>query len=526
MTEPTDIELDRTRRRLVQGIGAGIALPALGVSPAIIAAPTARPWITDGVQSGDVLADRAVIWSRCDRPARLVVEWDTTSGFTNPRRMRSPVTDERLDFTARIDLRGLPSDQSIFYRACFEDAGDHVQSEPWLGHLRTAPRRARDIRFVWGGDTCGQGWGINADFGGMRIYEAMRQRRPDFFLQSGDAIYADGVIQAEVTAEDGCLWRNIVTEAKTKVAETLDEYRGNYRYNLLDHNLRQFNAEVPQIWQWDDHEVTNNWSPGKELDERYQVKDIELLARRGRQAFLEYAPMRLVGRDAAGRVYRKIAYGPQLEVFVLDMRSYRGPNTHNLQPEQNAETAFLGAEQLAWLKRELRRSRATWKVIAADMPIGLHVPDGTDAAGRPRWEAIANGQDGPALGRELEIADLLAYLRRYRVRNTVWLTADVHYCAAHHYHPNRAAFQDFDPFWEFVAGPLNAGSFGPNPLDATFGPEAVFQKAPTYANASPYAGFQFFGEVEIDSRSGTLTVTLRDIDGASVFSKTLEPQHA
>jgi len=39
------------------------------------------------------------------------------------------------------------------------------------------------------------------------------------------------------------------------------------------------------------------------------------------------------------------------------------------------------------------------------------------------------------------------------VRNTVWLTADVHYCAAHHYHPNRAAYQQFEPFWEFVAGP-------------------------------------------------------------------------
>ncbi|GEM_PF-2256997 len=63
MTEPTKPELDHTRRRLVQGIGAGLALPAFGVSPAVIAAPTARPWITDGVQSGDMLADRAVIWN-------------------------------------------------------------------------------------------------------------------------------------------------------------------------------------------------------------------------------------------------------------------------------------------------------------------------------------------------------------------------------------------------------------------------------------------------------------------------------
>ena len=172
---------------------------------------------------------------------------------------------------------------------------------------------------------------------------------------------------------------------------------------------------------------------------------------------------------------------------------------------------------MRWLKRELRASRATWKVIAADMPIGLHVPDG------PRWEAIANGNDGEALGRELEIADLLTFIQRARVRNTVWLTADVHYCAAHHYHPNRAAYQRFEPFWEFVAGPLNAGSFGPNPLDGTFGPEVVFQKAAPTPNSSPRAGFQFFGEVEIDAQSGALGVSLRDIDGTVVYSQTLEP---
>lgn len=515
---------DQKRRQLLQGIGAGLALPVLGAAPAIIAAPRARPQMLDGVQSGDVTDDRALIWSRCDRPGRLIVEWDTRSRFGNPRRMVSSVTDAGRDFTACVDLRGLPADQSIFYRARFEDARSGVLCEPWFGHLRSAPTRPRNIRFVWGGDTCGQGYGINPDFGGMRIYESMRRRRPDFFLHSGDVIYADGPIPAEVTAEDGSIWRNLVTEEKSKVAETLHEFRGNYRYNLLDENLRAFNAEVPQIWQWDDHEVTNNWSPSKELDDRYrQVRDIDTLVRRARQAYLEYAPMRVARGDKLGRIYRKVSYGPLLDVFVLDMRSYRGPNTDNLQSEQGAQTAFLGREQLRWLKRELRASRATWKVIAADMPIGLHVPDGVDAQGMRRWEAIANGDDGQALGRELEIAELLAFIQRARVRNTVWLTADVHYCAAHHYHPNRAAFQQFEPFWEFVAGPLNAGSFGPNPLDGTFGPEVVFQKAPPTANSSPRAGFQFFGEVEIDAQSGALSVSLRDIDGAVVYSQTLEP---
>jgi alkaline phosphatase D len=505
------------RRRLVQAVSAGLLLP--GLAPAVLASVKDRPQLTDGVQSGDLLGDRAMVWSRSDRPARMVVEWDTTSMFRNPRRLVSPLADQRSDFTARVELSGLPTDQAIFYRVHFEDAQSGVASEPWFGHLRSVPQQRRDIRFVWGGDTVGQGFGINPDIGGMRIYEAMRLRLPDFFIHSGDTIYADGPVPASLPTENGRVWRNITTEAKSKVAETLAEYRGNYRYNLMDDNVRRFNAEVPQIWQWDDHEVTNNWSPSKQLDQRYKVRDINQLVGNARQAWLEYAPMRLQSADQGGRIYRKLSYGPLLDIFVLDMRSYRGGNDANL----GGEAAFLGREQLDWLKTGLKASGAQWKVIAADMPIGLGVPDGEVSPGVPRWEAIANGDNGPAQGRELEVAELLAYLAREKVRNTVWLTADVHYCAAHHYHPERAAFQDFEPFWEFVAGPLNAGSYGPNPLDNTFGPEVVFQKAPPAQNTSPFAGFQFFGEVQIDGQSGEMTVQLRDLDSVVVFEKRLQP---
>ncbi len=119
---------------------------------------------------------------------------------------------------------------------------------------------------------------------------------------------------------------------------------------------------------------------------------------------------------------------------------------------------------------------------------------------------------------------MLSTLRRRDVRNVVWLTADVHYTAAHHYAPERATFSDFDPFWEFVSGPVNAGAFGPNVLDPTFGPEAVFVKAPPRANMSPLEGFQHFGEVEILGETGELTVRLRDQGAGVLLSKTLAPQ--
>ena len=41
-----------------------------------------------------------------------------------------------------------------------------------------------------------------------------------------------------------------------------------------------------------------------------------------------------------GRVYRTLNYGPHLDVFVLDERSYRGPNGANLQTAYGPDELF------------------------------------------------------------------------------------------------------------------------------------------------------------------------------------------
>jgi alkaline phosphatase D len=538
-----------SRRRFLKTsltTAAGVVLPRWSLAqgaPAIVVSDEERPQALQGLHFGDPGNGSVIVWSRSDRPARMLVEWSHDERFKEARRIVGPHALETSDFTARQALQGLEAGSDVFVRVTFQGLDNaRALSEPVTGRLVVPPdsmrddddesrwfgRARTDLRFQWSGDTAGQGWGINPGFGGMKIYETMRQRSPLFFIHSGDTIYADGPIAESVPAENGLIWHNIVTPQVAKVAETLDEFRGRYRYNLLDENVRRFNAEVPQIWQWDDHEVTNNWSDAKDLsaDARYSEKNVPLLIARGTRAFLEYAPMRPFDVRESQRVYRRYSYGPLLDLFVIDMRSYRAPNSANLQTTASDATALLGREQLDWLKAGLRHSRAVWKVIASDMPIGLNVGDGVTPTGQPRWEAVANGEPGAAKGRELEFAELFSFLRRRRVRNVVWLTADVHYCAAHFYDPARAASRDFDAFWEFVAGPLNAGTFGPNTLDGTFGPQVVFFKAPPpgRSNLSPYSGLQFFGEVNIDAQSGQFTVDLRDIDGVSVFTRTLQPR--
>ena len=122
--------------------------------------------------------------------------------------------------------------------------------------------------------------------------------------------------------------------------------------------------------------------------------------------------------------------------------------------------AFLGAEQMRWLMRELAASRATWKVIASDMPIGIIVwNNGTDKTGA---EAVANGEQGVPKGRELEFAELLRFIKNAGISNVVWLTADVHYTVgAITTTRTRRSSRTSRPSGSSFRGPLHAGTFGP-----------------------------------------------------------------
>lgn len=468
-----------SRRLLLTGGSALAASLAGGIARPYISRAGDRPQISHGVQSGDVSTDGGVVWARADRPSRMLVDIATTDSFKDIHTSLFIDALPESDFTAKALIEGLPANQDIFYRIRLQDlSSPTLIGEQKIGRFRTAPTDRRSISFVWSGDTAGQGWGIDEARGGMRTYAAMLKHRPDFFIHSGDNIYADAPLPAEQKLPNGEIWKNLVTEDKSKPAETLAEYRGNYKYNLLDKNVLAFNEQVPILTQWDDHEVSNNWWPEEPLTRaehqrrKYTEKSALILMARASRAFHEYLPLRNSIAEP-GRVYRKIPYGPLLDVFMLDMRSYRGANGENQQETYGPDAYFLGPQQIAWLKRELLASKATWKVIAADMPLSLNVTYDNDR----KWgsEAIAQG-NGPPRGRELEIADLLFFMKQNKINNTVWLTADVHYTAAHHYDPNKAVFQDFEPFWEFISGPLHAGSGSPKDLDNTFGPQLAYAK--------------------------------------------------
>jgi alkaline phosphatase D len=159
--------------------GAGLLLGRSSMlSPQAHAAPTmltpadARPQLPYGAMTGDITNDRIIVWSKVDRPARMIVEYATTEAFRHAKRMIGPAALEDSDFTARLELRNLPPGQQIFYKVLFQDLHDiTVMSEPVYGTFRTPSAlyegKPRSVSFVFSGDEAGQGWGINLDWGGV-----------------------------------------------------------------------------------------------------------------------------------------------------------------------------------------------------------------------------------------------------------------------------------------------------------------------------------------------------------------------
>ncbi len=215
---------------------------------------------------------------------------------------------------------------------------------------------------------------------------------------------------------------------------TLEEYRAKHRYQRGSSALQRFLASAPVYAVWDDHEVRNNFAGP--FDSHMPI---------GRQALFDYWPIE-TSADDPHRLYRRLRAGADLEIFILDTRQYRSRNS---SPDGPMKT-MLGEAQLKWLLEGLEQSSATWKVIASSVPLSVPKGGPPDEPGNDGW---AGGPDGT--GFETELKTIAERIVSRRIRNVVWLTADVHFVQANAYDADRDGAPDF---YEFVAGPLSAAS--------------------------------------------------------------------
>lgn len=101
------------RRQLLQRLaflGAGIlgtqlfSKSGLAQAPGVVTSDRMRPQIPYGVASGDISLGQATIWSRSDRPARMIVEYGLDESLRNVNKVTGPAALETSNFTAQMNL--------------------------------------------------------------------------------------------------------------------------------------------------------------------------------------------------------------------------------------------------------------------------------------------------------------------------------------------------------------------------------------------------------------------------------------
>ncbi len=364
-----------------------------------VASSTSGATFTSGVAAGDAGPDSIVLWTRTAEASVLKAQVATDDTFAEVVFTAQLDTSSEQDFTAKVVADGLSPATRYVYR--FVDIADGSSSD--VGRLRTAPsaETAAPLRIVFSGDS-------NYQRAPLRLLDFAAEEGGDIFLWFGDTIYGD------------------IPAGDLGIARTLDDYRAKYRQIRTDTALRRLSASTAMVAGWDDHEVANDYDGGD--PQGFPPRDrIEA----GYRAFFEHMPIAEPGLpDDPYRTYRRIRWGRNVELFLLDGRQYRDADPaeacdHNPDPygvvlglfadPACVETlrqprTMLGAEQLSWLKAGLLDSDATVKFIVSNVPVTFFgvLPD-------DRWD-----------GYDAERAEILEFIDAHQLENVWILTTDFH----------------------------------------------------------------------------------------------------
>jgi alkaline phosphatase D len=503
-------------------MGNALLLPSLYVDASAQQVGTTTSFqITHGIASGDVTDQSAIIWSRVnDQPAQMNVEYDTNAIFTNPL-SKTAQANSTTDFTAHAKLDRLKPDTQYYYRVWFtgsdidnnnnsETSSDlsaipDIADQVEIGTFRTAPSanmtsNSSAISFIWGADLGGQNYCRNANEGGYSIFKSMLSLNADFFIANGDMIYADGACPAQgpifnnSTNNQTITWTNIPGDFKSladpsvdwnNVTEVRSLFLEHWKYNRNDTYFKEFLRNVSMYSQWDDHEIINDFGSKWPYWNLFSVdrEGYPNLVKEGTNAFLYYSPLdsnsnkdnNYTVNDSNKRIFRSFNWGKDLDLFIIDARSYRSQNHIADAPDSNK--TLLGDEQLQWLRQELSNSNATWKVISSDVPISIPTGSNASILGRDGW---ANGNETSNYsyytGFERELTDLFKLIDEQNIKNVIFITTDVHFPAFIRYNFDLNNDGNMTEIYELVSGPLSAFRLGvPFPiLDDTFDPALLY----------------------------------------------------
>lgn len=339
------------------------------------------PYLATGIRIGDVSQTEAVIWARLtknknrvnDAPLPISLYTDPT---TNKRHLRKTRRDKdgTVYFPQGYDINtvegavpGIKGELRVHYKpddlsswkytdweAVDPEANyskkfvldklhpgktyellvearpeNGITSAQMKGKFKTPPDINSSRKIVFGASTC-QGYPDQDHPDGYKIYPFLESLDLDFFVHAGDILYYDNL-------------------AKNK---SMAHYHWDRMFSLPTN--KSFHAQVTSYFEKDDHDAWFN-------DSYRGIKSSfmgDFTFDQGLAVFRQEMPIK-------DKTYRTFRWGKDLQIWLVEGRDYRSPNTQADGPDKT----IWGKEQMEWFKQTVEASDATFKILISPTPV-------------------------------------------------------------------------------------------------------------------------------------------------------------
>ncbi|MGV9561556.1 alkaline phosphatase D family protein [Streptomyces sp. NPDC003480] len=418
------------RRRTVVKAAAATAVIGVPLAAALPArAASDAPAFLHGVASGDPLPDGILLWTRVTPTAEAIpgsglgpdtrVEWVVAQdkALTNIVAKGSVTATAASDHTVKADVRGLQPATDYWFR--FSAGG----TDSPVARTRTAPAADAAVPGLrFGVVTC-----ANWEAGYFSAYRHLAARNDlDAWLHLGDYIYE------YKSGEYGTRGTVVRPHSPANEIITLADYRIRHARYKTDPDLQALHHKAPVIAIWDDHEFADNaWSGGAVNHTEGAEGTWTARKAAAKQAYFEWMPVRPA---IEGTTYRQLRFGKLADLSLLDLRSFRSQQVSGTSGSvDDPNRTITGRAQLDWLKAGLKASDTTWRLVGNSVMIAPFVVGSLTAdLFKPLAKLLGLPQDGISVNTDQwdgytdDRRELLAHLRDNAIRNTVFLTGDIH----------------------------------------------------------------------------------------------------
>ncbi len=344
--------------------------------------------LVHGPKLGAMTDNTVDFWVRTADLTRIQIKVFKEGGSREPVSTASFRSEKKDDFTGRGTAKGLKPNTAYTYEVWIDD--QYVDTG-LPQRFTTYPAEGSSDGFVIAFGGCA---GYTPWY--ERIWDEILDFEPRALLLLGDNVYLD------IPDDPGAFHQYTMYRRQSR-----PEYR-------------RLTSTTPVYAIWDDHDsvMDDVWMGPYRDRPSWKMPTLEF--------FKQNWPNPYYGSEEWPAVWHDFSIG-DVDFFMLDGRFYR---TH----PYSDDATMLGPDQLAWLKRSLKESTATFKVIVS--PVNWVI--GSKAGSRDTWQGFPRERD-----------EIFNFLAEHEIEGVFLLSSDRH----------RADIWKIErengyPLWEFGNGQL------------------------------------------------------------------------